>query len=66
VVSVKEKSRQKIVAGEDQGAERKRTTDEVSKAIRRCQNWWLSECQDESRSNLLTAWVAPGIEVAGT
>ena len=31
VVSVKEKSRQKIVAGRDQGDEYKRTTDEVSK-----------------------------------
>ena len=66
VVSVKEKSRHRIVAGEDQGAERKRTTDEVSKAIRRRQNWLLSECQDESRGNLHTAWAAPGIEVART
>jgi hypothetical protein len=31
VVSVKEKSRHRIVAGEDHGDERKRTTDEVSK-----------------------------------
>jgi len=31
VVSVKEKSRHKIAAGEGQGDERKRTTDEVSK-----------------------------------
>ena len=31
VVSVKEKSRQKIVTGEVQGDEHKRTTDEVSK-----------------------------------
>jgi len=31
VVSVKEKSRHRIVAGEGQGAERKQTTDEVSK-----------------------------------
>jgi hypothetical protein len=31
VVSVKEKSRHKIAAGEVQGDERKRTTDEVSK-----------------------------------
>ena len=31
VVSVKEKSRHRIVAGVDQEAERKRTTDEVSK-----------------------------------
>jgi hypothetical protein len=32
VVSVKEKSRQQIVAGRDQGDEYKRTTDEVSKS----------------------------------
>ena len=32
VVSVEEKSRQRIVAGVDQGDEHKRTTDEVSKA----------------------------------
>ena len=31
VVSVKDKSRHKIAAGMDQGDERKRTTDEVSK-----------------------------------
>ena len=31
MVSVKEKSRLRIVAGEDRGDERKRTTDEVSK-----------------------------------
>jgi len=31
VVSVKEKSRHRIVAGEDYGDEHKRTTDEVSK-----------------------------------
>jgi hypothetical protein len=31
VVSVKDKARQKTVSGEDQGDERKRTTDEVSK-----------------------------------
>jgi len=39
VVSVKEKSRHRIVAGVDHGDERKRTTDEVSKHKRRCQNW---------------------------
>ncbi len=39
VVSVKEKSRLRIVAGEDHGDERKRTTDEVSKHMRWCQNW---------------------------
>jgi hypothetical protein len=40
VVSVEEKSRQRIVAGENQGAERKRTIDEVSKINGRRQNWW--------------------------
>ena len=39
VVSVKEKSRHRIVAGVDQGVECKRTTDEVSKRYRRRQNW---------------------------
>ena len=39
VVSVKEKSRLRIAAGVDHGDERKRTTDEVSKITRRCQNW---------------------------
>ena len=38
VVSVEEKSRQRIVAGVDQGDEYKRTTDEVSKQYRRGQN----------------------------
>jgi len=63
-VSVKGKSRHGIVAGEDQGDERKRTTDEVSKWIGRRQNWWLSRHQDEHRGSLLTACVAPGIKVA--
>ena len=39
VVSVKEKSRHRIVAGMGQGAERKQTTDEVSKRNGRRQNW---------------------------
>ena len=39
VVSVKEKARQRIVSGEVQGDEHKRTTDEVSKELRRRQNW---------------------------
>jgi len=39
VVSVKEKARHKTVSGVDQGAERKRTTEEVSKRIRRRRNW---------------------------
>jgi hypothetical protein len=34
VVSVKEKAWHKTVSGKDQGDERKRTTDEVSKLIR--------------------------------
>jgi hypothetical protein len=39
VVSVKEKGMAKTMSGEVQGDERKRTTDEVSKTIRRRQNW---------------------------
>ena len=39
VVSVKEKSRLRIVAGVEHGDERKRTTDEVSKIMRWFQNW---------------------------
>ena len=39
VVSVKEKSRLKIVAGVDHGDERKRTTDEVSKMMTWGQEW---------------------------
>jgi hypothetical protein len=64
VVSVEEKSRQKIVAGEDQGDERKRTTDEVSKCMGWRQNWGLSRPQDESRRDLLTVWAASGVKVA--
>ena len=55
VVSVKEKSRLRIVAGVDQGAERKRTTDEVSKINRRRQNWWPTQRQDKFRGSLFTA-----------
>ena len=55
VVSVKEKSRLRIVAGENQGAERKRTIDEVSKINRRRQNWRLSQRQDKFRGDLFTA-----------
>ena len=55
VVSVKEKSRHRIVAGVDQGAERKRTIDEVSKINGRRQNWWLTQRQDKFRGNLFTA-----------
>jgi hypothetical protein len=39
VVSVEEKAWQKTVSGENQGDERKRTIDEVSKYQRRRQNW---------------------------
>jgi len=39
VVSVEEKAWQKTVSGEDQGDERKRTIDEVSKYQRWRQNW---------------------------
>ena len=39
VVSVGEKAWQKTVSGEDQGDERKRITDEVSKYQRWRQNW---------------------------
>jgi hypothetical protein len=42
VVSVKEKSRHKIVAGVGQGDERKQTIEEVSKQMRRRQNWRLA------------------------
>jgi hypothetical protein len=39
VVNIEEKSRLRIMAGEDQGDERKRTIDEVSKARGWRQNW---------------------------
>ena len=42
VVSVKDKSWLKTVAGEVQGDEHKRTTDEVSKHYRRRRNWGLA------------------------
>ena len=45
----------KTVSGEDQGDERKRTIDEVSKIKGRRQNWWLTQRQDEFRGNLFTA-----------
>ena len=56
----------KIVSGEVQGDERKRTTDEVSKTKGRRRNWGLTLLQDKSRGNLFTAWAASGIEVART
>ena len=39
----------KMMSGGDQGGERKRTTDEVSKSIRRRQNWGLTELQNKSK-----------------
>ena len=42
-MSVKEKSGQRILAGMNQGDERKQTSDEVSKLFRRRQNWGVSE-----------------------
>ena len=66
MVSVKEKAWQRIMAGEDQGAERKRTTDEVSKRKGWRQNRGLMVTREESRGSLLIAWAASGIEVART
>lgn len=55
VVSVKEKSRLRTVAGVNQGAERKRTIDEVSKMNGGRQNWWLTQHQGKFRGDLFTA-----------
>jgi hypothetical protein len=63
VVSVDGKGMAKTVSGGDQGDERKRTTDEVSKTIRRRRNWRRTPLQDKSRRNLFTAWAASGIKV---
>ena len=53
------------MAGEVQGDERKRTTDEVSKRQRRRQKLEASlVLQDKPRGSLLTAWAASGIKVA--
>ena len=66
VVSVKEKSRHRIV----QVWVREPS---VSEPLMRCRNAMddvktgvLTMSQDESRGNLLTAWVGSGIKVAGT
>ncbi len=64
MVSVKEKSRHRIVAGEDRGDERKRTTDEVSKQLGGVKTGVLSWFQDKHGGNLFTARAAPGIKVA--
>jgi hypothetical protein len=52
------------VAGVDQGDERKRTADEVSKIVGQHQNRWLAELGDQSREDLFTAWAVLGIKVA--
>jgi hypothetical protein len=52
------------VAGVDQGDERKRTADEVSKIVRQHQNRGLAKLRDKSRGDLFTAWVVLGIKVA--
>ena len=49
MVSVEGKDMAKIVSGEVQGDERKRTTDEVSKTKGRCRNWRRTLLQDRSR-----------------
>ena len=64
MVSVEEKSRHKTVAGVDQGDERKRTADEVSKIFRQHQNRGLAILRDKSRGDLFTAWAVLGIKVA--
>ncbi len=64
VVSIEGKDMAKTVSVKVQGDERKRTTGEVSKTIRRCQNWRRTLLQDKSRRNLFTAWAASGIKVA--
>ena len=55
VVSVEEKAWHKTVSGKDQGDERKRTIDEVSKYQGRRQNWGACRHQDKFRGNLFTA-----------
>ena len=64
MVSVKEKSWLKTVAGRDQGDEYKRTADEVSKIVGQHQNRWLAELRDKFRGNLFTAWAVLGIKAA--
>ena len=64
MVSVEGKDMAMTMSGEVQGDEGKRTTDEVSKRIRRCQNWGLTELQDKFKRDLFTAWAASGIKVA--
>jgi hypothetical protein len=53
------------MAGTDQGDECKRTAIEVSKIFSiSIKTGGLAEPQDESRGNLLTAWVVLGIKAA--
>jgi len=54
----------KTVSGEDQGDERKRTTDEVSKYRDDVKTGVLAELRDKSRGDLLTVWAASGIKMA--
>ena len=65
MVSVKETSRQWIVAGTYQEDEQKRTIDEVSKrtygGVKTGVHLWS---RDKRRGDLFTGCVAPGIEVA--
>ena len=64
MVSVEGKGMAKTMSGKVQGDECKRTTDEVSKTKRRCQNWRRTLLQEKSRGNLFTAWMASGIKMA--
>jgi hypothetical protein len=61
---LKEKSWRKTVAGEDQGDERERTADEVSKIVGQHPNRGLAELRDKSRGSLFTAWAVLGIKAA--
>ena len=61
-MSVKEKSRLRIVAGEDQGDERKRTIRNIRDGV---ETGVLSWFQDKHGRTLFTARAAPGIKVAG-
>jgi hypothetical protein len=65
VVSVEEKSRHQTVAGENQGDERKRTTDEVSKQYNvDVKTGVLRWFRDQHGRGLLTDRAASGIKVA--
>ena len=48
----------------DQGAERERTADEVSKIVGQHQNRWLAERRDKFGGDLFTAWAVLGIKAA--